>query len=198
MALRQQQTETTVTSLFRPPLFFEVKQRGFTLIESLIAIATAGVIATVALPEFARWVDQQRLNDAAQQLLADLQLVRTEAVARQQGLRLSVLPLPTGSCYVLHTGAAGACTCADGDSGPAVCRGDASEVKTVRWSSDLQIRLTATAPSVLFDPVDGTSTPTTTFEVTNRLGQSLRHVVNVMGRTRTCSPSGRLLGYPTC
>ena len=185
-------------SLLPLPHFFGAKPRGFTLIECLITIATAGVIATLALPGFARWIDQQRLSSAAQQLLADLQLVRTEAVARQQGLRLSVQPLSSGSCYVLHTGSAEACSCTEGDSGPAVCRRGASEIKTVRWSSDSQIRLTTTAPSVLFDPVDGTSTPTTTLEVTNRLGQRLRHVVNLMGRVRTCSPSGRLLGYPAC
>jgi type IV fimbrial biogenesis protein FimT len=199
VALRQQQTETTVTSCSPPSRIVQGQQLGFTLIESLIAMAIAAVLATTALPEFSRWLHQQRLNSAAQQLLADLQLVRTEAVARQQGLRLSVRPAPSGSCYVLHTGRADACSCMTDDSGPARCDDGASEVKTVRWSTDdTQVRLHATRPSVLFDPVDGTSTPTTALEITNLSGQSLRHVVNVMGRVRTCAPGTRLLGYPAC
>lgn len=178
--------------------FPQVNKRGFTLIESLITVAVTAVVITTALPSFSRWMDQQRLNGAAQQLLADLQLVRTEAVARQQGLRLSVLPTPSGSCYVLHTGSADACTCVMASSGPAECRSGTSEVKTVRWTSPERVSLRASAPSMLFDPVDGTSTPTGTLEITSALGQTLRHVVNVMGRTRTCSPGGSLLGYPAC
>jgi type IV fimbrial biogenesis protein FimT len=194
VTLRQQQTETTVMSL----PFLQPKQKGLTLIESLATLAVTAVITTAALPCFSRWIDQQRLNSAAQQLLADLQLVRTEAVARQQGLRFTVLPLPSGSCYVLHTGSAGACDCTTSSSGPAECRSGAREVKTVRWSSPERLSLSASASSLLFDPVDGTSTPTATLEVSNHRGQTLRHVVNVMGRTRTCSPGSSWLGYPVC
>ncbi len=176
----------------------QTKQRGFTLIESLITIAVSAVIATTALPSFSRWTDQQRLSGAAQQLLADLQLVRTEAVARQQGLRLTVRPSATGSCYVLHTGSAGACTCAPQSNAAAVCSGGASEIKTVHWSAADRVTLQASAPSMLFDPVDGTSTPTGTFTLTNPQGQALRHAVNVMGRTRTCAVGGGVSGHPVC
>ena len=29
-------------------------------------------------------------------------------------------------------------------------------------------------------------------------GKTIRHVVNIMGRTRTCSPQGSMSGYATC
>lgn len=173
---------------------------GITLIETLVTLAVSALLATTALPSFSRWIDQQRLHGAAQQLLADLQLVRTEAVARQQGLRLSVLPTsPSGSsCYVLHTGGAGACSCAPASGAPAVCGGGASEVKTVHWGAADRVALSVSASSILFDPVDGTSTPTGTLDLTNPQGQKLRHVVNVMGRARTCSPNGSVPGVPIC
>ena len=174
------------------------KQHGFTLIEGLITVAVSAIVATTALPSMARWVEQQRLLGATQQLLGDLQFIRSEAVARQQGLRLTVLPWTGGSCYVLHSGSANACTCGPLENTPAVCSGGATEVKTVRWNEHDKVALQSSAPSLRFDPWDGTSTPTASFNISNTQGQVLRHVVNVMGRVRTCSPLGQLAGYATC
>lgn len=177
---------------------FSNRQYGFTLIEGLITVAVGTILATTALPSMARWLDQQRLQGAAQQLLGDLQFIRSEAVARQQGLRLTVLPWAGGSCYVLHSGSANACACGPVENTSAVCGGGAVEVKTVRWSHHDKVALQASAQSVRFDPWDGTSTPTATFNISNTQGQVLRHVVNVMGRVRTCSPVGYVAGHVSC
>lgn len=186
---------------FSPSTATHRKHRaGFSLIESLAAIAVFALLAGTAIPSFNRWIAQQRLQGAAQQLLADLQFARTEAVARQQGLRLSVPPQSPsgGSCYVLHTGGPGACACAPASQTPAVCGAGASELKTVRWDGRDRLALSASAASILFDPQDGTSTPTGTLDIANPHGQALRHVVNVMGRARTCSPQGSVPGHPIC
>jgi type IV fimbrial biogenesis protein FimT len=174
------------------------KQHGFTLIEAMVTVAVSAILATTALPSMARWLDQQRLQGAAQQLLGDLQFIRSEAVARQQGLRLTVLPWAGGSCYVLHSGSANACTCGPAENTPAVCGGGAVEVKTVRWSQHDKVALQSSANSLRFDPWDGTSTPTGTLSMSNPQGQQLRHVVNVMGRVRTCSPGSSVPGHVAC
>jgi type IV fimbrial biogenesis protein FimT len=182
----------------RSPTARSKRQHGFTLIEGLITVAVSVILATTAVPSMARWLDQQRLQGAAQQLLGDLQFIRSEAVARQQGLRLTVLPWAGGSCYVLHSGNANACTCGPVENTPAVCSGGATEVKTVRWTAQDKAALQSSAKSLRFDPWDGTSTPTATFNISNTQGQVLRHVVNVMGRVRTCSPVGHVAGYVAC
>jgi type IV fimbrial biogenesis protein FimT len=183
------------------------RQRGFTLLESLTTVAVSAVVASTALPSYSRWIAQQGLSGAAQQVLADLHWVRTEAVARQQSLRLSMMKGPLGSCYTVHTGGAGACSCMAGvaaaDFGseaaaPSVCSAGSVAVKTVRWAAASRVALTATTSTMLFDPVYGTSTPTGTLTVSNTQGQQLRHVVNIMGRVRTCSPGGPLSGHPAC
>ncbi len=173
-----------------------LSSRGFTLVEALVVGCIVAVALCTAVPSFGRFIDQQRLEGAASQLAADLQLVRTEAIMRNLPVRLSVYPLDAGSCTVMHTGARADCSCSA--AGPAACTGDATELKTVHWPSAGRMQLTATAPSLLFDPLHGTSTPAGSFNVTDANGRTIRHVVNLMGRVRSCSPDGSVAGYKPC
>lgn len=172
------------------------RQRGVTLIEASVVVAISAITVSSAVPGFNRFIEKQRLEGAAAQLAADLHFTRAEAVLRNAGLRLSVHNQPWGSCYVVHSGAADECVC--GETGPAQCSGDAQEVKTVRWPVAQRIALQGNVSSILFDPLHGTSTPTGTLKVEAPGGRALHHVVNVMGRVRTCSPQGGVAGYAVC
>ena len=172
------------------------KQRGITLIEACVTLAVAAVITTGAAPSMRQVLDARRLEGAASQLASDLQFVRVSAVARNQRLRFSLHNDAAGSCYVIHTGGADACRC--GDGGPAVCSGGANEIRTVRMPATDRVFVQANVASILFDPVHGTSTPTGTLRVIGTNGRELRHVVNVMGRVRTCAPQGQVGGYRAC
>jgi type IV fimbrial biogenesis protein FimT len=50
--------------------------------------------------------------------------------------------------------------------------------------------------SILFDPLHGTSTPTGTLKIVGDSGRAVHHVVNIMGRVRTCSPVGAAPAVP--
>jgi type IV fimbrial biogenesis protein FimT len=52
--------------------------------------------------------------------------------------------------------------------------------------------------SVLFDPLHGTSTPAGTWRVIGTGGRAVHHVINVMGRVRSCSPQAAVPGYRAC
>jgi type IV fimbrial biogenesis protein FimT len=172
------------------------RQRGVTLIEAGIVVAISAITVSSAAPGFNRFIEKQRLEGAAAQLAADLHFARAESVLRNAGLRLSVQNKPWGSCYVVHSGAADECVCSE--TGPAQCSGDAREVKTVQWPLARGIVLQGNVGSILFDPLHGTSTPTGTLKVVSAGGRALHHVVNVMGRVRTCSPQGGVPGYVEC
>jgi type IV fimbrial biogenesis protein FimT len=60
------------------------------------------------------------------------------------------------------------------------------------------IAVTANVGSVLFDPLHGTSSPTATFTLIAASGRSIEHVVNLLGRVRSCSPQGSVPGYAVC
>ena len=172
------------------------RQRGITLIETCMVLAIGTVLAASAAPSMQELIAARRLDNAANQLANDIQLIRTAAVARNQALRLSFLPRAGGSCYVIHTGGAGQCECSG--TGPAVCHGGAREIKTMSIADTDQLSVVSNVGSVVFDPMHGTSTPTGTLRVVGASGREVRHVVNVMGRVRSCSPAPVVPGYRAC
>ncbi len=171
-------------------------QRGVTLIEAGIVLAVIAIAAGAAAPGMRDLIDARRLDGAATQLATDIQFIRTEAVARNEALRLSFHATSAGSCYVVHTGNADQCSCVA--AGPAQCSGAAREVKTVTIAAAERVTLQANAASVLFDPLHGTSTPTGTLRLTGAGGRAIHHVINVMGRVRSCSPQAAVPGYRAC
>lgn len=170
--------------------------RGFTLVESAVVAAVAAVTLSAAAPDFSGFIERQRLDGVASQLVTDLQFARSEAVMRNHGVRFSLNTESGGACYLVHTGSAADCEChADGTS---ACTGDARVLRAVALPAGERIGLSGSVPSILFDPLHGTSSPTGTLRVTAASGRAIHHVVNLMGRIRSCSPQGRVAGYRDC
>jgi type IV fimbrial biogenesis protein FimT len=172
------------------------RQRGVTLVEACIVLAVTAIVASTAAPSLQGLIDNRRLDGAATQLATDIQFVRGESVARNQPLRLSFHASPAGSCYVIHSGAADQCTC--DAPGPAQCSGAAREIKTVTVATADRISLQANVGSVLFDPLHGTSSPTGTLRLIGTRDRAVHHVINIMGRVRSCSPQALAPGYRAC
>lgn len=63
-------------------------QRGVTLIELMIVLAIAAIILALAVPNFREFVARNRLDGAAQDLMATLQLARSEATRRGEQVTL--------------------------------------------------------------------------------------------------------------
>ncbi len=170
--------------------------RGFTLIEAAVVIAVLALIAGSAVPGLAGLVDAHRLDGAARQLAADVQSARAEAVARNRSLRLSFENRGGASCYVVHTGAAGRCVCS-GESAP-VCASGAEPIRSASFAVGSRLSVSANVGSMVFDPLHGTVSPTGTLRMSDGRGHFVQHVVNIVGRIRSCGGGLVTAAYPAC
>jgi type IV fimbrial biogenesis protein FimT len=160
-----------------------------------VSIAVLLVILGSALPHFGRAAERRHLEGTAAQLATDIQQARSLAAARASGQRISFRALATGTCYVVHDGAAHACQCQP--NGQAQCAAGTQVHRSVFLPAGGPVQIQANVGSIQFHPTLGTSTPTGTLRVVARNGQAVHQIVNIMGRTRACSPNG-VPGYPPC
>ncbi|MBX2823928.1 MAG: GspH/FimT family pseudopilin [Gammaproteobacteria bacterium] len=65
------------------------RETGFTLLELMVAIAITGALTAVAIPSLSSWVQNSRIDSAAQTLSAGILLARSEAVSRNRSILLT-------------------------------------------------------------------------------------------------------------
>jgi len=70
--------------------------RGVTLLELLVALTIAGIVLSMGLPQWGRWMAERDLRDRADALMHALDRARSEAVKR--GGRVDVCPTAGGAC----------------------------------------------------------------------------------------------------
>ena len=170
-------------------------QRGVTLIEVAVVVAIGAITLSTVAPSLRATIERRRLDGVAAQLAADLRFTRSAAVARNEPVRISFHADGAGSCYLIHTGAKALCSCT---AGRGACEGDAALIRAVALHADHGVAVSANVASILFDPLHGTSTPTGTVRAVAASGATVRHVVNVLGRVRSCAPAGALPGWRAC
>jgi len=64
---------------------------GFTMVELLVTIAIATILATVAIPSFSGLIASQRAKTAASELFASLLTARSDAIMRNANVTVSPL-----------------------------------------------------------------------------------------------------------
>lgn len=170
------------------------RQLGASLVEASIVLAITGTLAGSLMPGWHEARERRELEAASAQLATDLRLARSLAVSNGRPVRLAVNAAQ--ACYVVHTGPAHACHC--DSSGNAHCSDEAVALRVAGLPGGGRIGLSSSSRSMLFDNDRGTVTPTGTLRLRAADGRAVHHVVNIMGRVRTCSPEGRVAGHPTC
>jgi prepilin-type N-terminal cleavage/methylation domain-containing protein len=170
--------------------------RGFTLVELLVTLAVLALLAGVAAPAMARFLDQARLRAATQTLAQELRLARNHALTHQSSVHFSLSERGPGWCYGWRDNSA--CRCAS-DVAPLACQTSADGQLHRQTSADFPaVQLSggrgATGRRVIFSALRGTATGTA-FVLRNRYAET-RVIVSPLGRVRSCSPDNR--DFPPC
>ena len=188
---------TLIRTLSSPAKIGSALRRGLSLVELLCSLTIMAILLGGALPMFNELRTGMALHATAALLETDLHFARSVAITGGTSVRLSVLGTAAGgSCYVLYTGAANACSC-DG-RGQTRCEAGARLLRLEEQAGSAGVSLVPLQRSILFDAHKGTVTPTATVQVVAADGRTIHQVVNIMGRVRTCALAGSVGGLPAC
>jgi type IV fimbrial biogenesis protein FimT len=171
-------------------------QRGVTLIEAMCVLVIAAIAIGAALPGLASLRQRVNLGGVAAQVETDLQFARSQALALNRTVHLTLREAQGATCYMVHTGPAADCICGVGQR--AACAGTSELLRSVSLTTRDDVQVRSTVKSITLDPVKGTVTPTATLRVEARDGRAIHQVVNLLGRIRSCSPQGRVAGERAC
>lgn len=175
-----------------------VKQRGVTMIEAMSVLTILSLVMGSVLPGFKSLRQRADLMGVAAQLETDVQFARSQAAALNHTVRMTLREAQGATCYMVHAGPAADCRCGVAGAQVASCAGEATLLRAVALPATGDVQVRSASKSMAFDPLNGTVTPTATLRVEGRDGRALHQVVNLLGRVRTCSPSGRMAGELTC
>ena len=192
------------------------RDRGFTLVELMMVIAVVGVLLLVAAPSFRDFIEMQRLRGVSNELVTDIQYLRSEATRRNERMGIVFGGSGSGSgnarvdCYTLFRAPSQFswinCDCTR--PAGAVCTGELRTVKVAN-SQGVRLRIPSGLPqSFRIDPVsggvvpqqleDGTALTSYRIDVSGVRRGQLRTTVSAAGRASTCSPDASVGGVPTC
>ena len=172
-----------------------LRQAGVSLIEMSATVAIAAVLAGTAVPSFTDTLARRNLEGITNQVATDVLHARSEAVTRNEAVSVSFGEDGGGTCYVLHTGNRGDCSCG---SGPAVCTDGAQELKTAYFANSGKVSVRSNSAAMLFEPVHGTTVPAGTVRIVAANGAEVRQKISMMGRPQACSPAGSVSGFKPC
>jgi prepilin-type N-terminal cleavage/methylation domain-containing protein len=86
--------------MLNKPLIRTIRDEiGFTITEVIVVCAIIGIIASIGIPGFSRWLPNDRLRLAAQELLSSFQLAKTTAIKRNTNCTV-IFSIPSINRYI--------------------------------------------------------------------------------------------------
>ena len=194
--------------------------KGFTLVELMITLVVLGLIATLAVPSMTSFFDKRRVIEAAEDLYANVQIARTEAIKRSDSVYMRFNSAGSSWQYGLSQNdlcdltktdpteaSANACVLVVDDGDGVIDDGtatiDSADTVLNRFTNGdyNEVSMTLTSmPNVNnqieFQPNRGTA-ENASITLQSEGGKQMRVIVGLLGQVRLCSPagSGHIDGY---
>lgn len=131
------------------------KQHGVTLLELLITVLIAAILASVGIPYMGGFVNDTRLSSTATMLMSDLNHARSEAIKRNRRVLVCVRDTAGADCALATNWQAGWLVCVDEDNDSACDAATATNPNPLDVRGSVNSNLTLTAASanpIRFNP----------------------------------------------
>jgi prepilin-type N-terminal cleavage/methylation domain-containing protein len=171
------------------------KQRAFTLLELLITVAVLAIILSVAVPSMRSAAEKRRITGAAEEIYSQLQLARSEAIARSEPVFMNI---EAGADWAIGISNDAACDPSDND--PACTLSDAANNNAIThrftFNDHRDVAIATTANQVTFRSQRGTATGATIDIIsTGDMGYAMSVVVGPLGQVSMCSSNADVSKY---
>lgn len=176
-----------------------VSARGFTLVEMMVTVAVAAILATIAVPSFNGVMERFRARRATETLAATMYLAKSEAAKRNQSVSVVFTKNTDGTTWCYGLSASTTCDCNTTTTSACTLGDVGTVVKSTQFKGINMTNPTALTTAVTFTPTRGT-VPAGNVEFTSSgQGYKSRVVRSGIGRITTCSPAtGYFGGFPSC
>lgn len=187
------------------------RRSGIGLVEAMVAVAIIGILLAVAVPNLSAYIHKKRMEGVANELIADLALMRVESLAKTVGpgglsadAYIQVGYGGANNCYTVYIDDMLAGTQCDCRKPPGqACSQNSrknNEIKVVAVPEKLGIKFSTNDGSnqaritrgQVFNP------PGFAILIEGKQAGAIRIDIDGTGRPKACSPAGLLSGYPTC
>lgn len=182
------------------------KQKGFTVIEVLIAVGVIAILASLALPSYRTIIEKRQVTSGAEKLGAFLSAVQMESVKRSENITVTYDRTgPETWCIGIRTGTAD-CNCMDTDPATADCKID-GEVRIINENDMMFAGIMGSMDgdgSFTYDPARGLMVNHADAMEMELVSDNNAYALNVQvtatGRVKTCSDnaSQKVPGYEVC
>lgn len=170
--------------------------RGLSLIEVSVVCLILAVLLSQAIPSMQRLRLGQHVRGTAQTLMTDLQQARSAAVSQGKAVHMRFNASNGGSCYIVYSGPSDGCHC--DNAGQARCADTATLAKVEWLPAKHATTIRANVEKLSFQARQGAVTSTGSIDIAAPGGPSIRHIVAITGRVRSCSPDGSTARMPRC
>lgn len=184
---------------------------GFSLIELMVTVAVAGILATVAAPAMTDFIDRRRITGAADAVREQLQLARSEAIKQSIDVRVNAATGTAAWCIgfttkadncdcsvaeVTDATAATACTITM-DGTPLLMRATGSDYSDTSLAAPTYANFVINSRRGMPEQTDGQRLANAQqLTLTSGKGRDISVRMSASGRVTTCSDD--VGGYGSC